>query len=466
LNLFLGQTGLNTTQQPQQSRLELIHVRYPPTIPNLPQTNAQQPIFRTGYVDMNCLFLFTTDPNRPQTFGRMILLINSDSTLLTSTTLLSTNFTDSTINQQQQQQQQQQFQQRPTSEIQSQLFNELFLIQEQISLLTLNILPLNFDLTQTPLHLPRIGPLAQNIRYMIQTYDSIVTFDIPRSIEHLRLLLFYDQQIHSLLMKQFFTYYSLRYSCSMSLALTLSSLQDNNTNNTRINDDRLRDLAFQTFLWYSSSAYLQYLETLRQQQQQLSFDQSRFYQFQPQQPFNRSSTILPSIYLRQRNFSERYIIPLRINAILFVLSDILRPIWTQILIELKSLSKQDKTIYYIFHKIHDYNEIKIFLKQLQYFLKKLAPHMCCIWSNKDDLPEYNEQLAQRIFAQQNIQTQPQQQQQQISTMNTNNNLYLRSALTGRLNEQTLQQQQQQQSTIHHAHSYPNISTYSQSPYGK
>ncbi len=88
--------------------------------------------------------------------------------------------------------------------------------------------------------------------------------------------------------------------------------------------------------------------------------------------------------------------------------------------------------------------------------------MCCLWSNKDDLPEYNEQLAQRIFAQQNIQTQP--QQQQISTMNTNNNLYLRSALTGRLNEQTPQQQQQQQ-PIHHAHSYPNISTYSQSPFG-
>jgi hypothetical protein len=59
---------------------------------------------------------------------------------------------------------------------------------------------------------------------MIQTYDSIVTFDIPRSIEHLRLLLFYDQQIHSVLMKQFFTYYSLRYSCSMSLALTLTSI--------------------------------------------------------------------------------------------------------------------------------------------------------------------------------------------------------------------------------------------------
>ncbi len=87
--------------------------------------------------------------------------------------------------------------------------------------------------------------------------------------------------------------------------------------------------------------------------------------------------------------------------------------------------------------------------------------MCCIWSNKDDLPEYNEQLAQRIFAQQNIQIQPQQQQQQISTINTNNNLYLRSALTGRLHEQ----QQQQPQTIHHAHSYPNISTYSQSPYG-
>jgi hypothetical protein len=253
---FLGQTNTNAVQQ---SRLELIHVRYPPTIPNLPQTNSQQAIFRTGYVDMNCLFLFTTDPNRPQTFGRMILLINSDSTLLTSTTLLSSNFNDSTINQQQQQQQQQQpFQQRSTSEVQSQLFNELFLIQEQISLLTLNILPLHQDLTQTPSYLPRIGPLAQNIRYMIQTYDSIVTFDIPRSIEHLRLLLFYDQQVHSLLMKQFFTYYSLRYSCSMSLALTLTSTQDNNnTNTTRINDDRLRDLAFQTFLWYSSSAYLQ-----------------------------------------------------------------------------------------------------------------------------------------------------------------------------------------------------------------
>ncbi|CAF4243203.1 unnamed protein product, partial [Rotaria sp. Silwood2] len=154
--------------------------------------------------------------------------------------------------------------------------------------------------------------------------------------------------------------------------------------------------------------------------------------------------------------------------LLFVLSDILRPIWTQKLIELKSLSKQDKTIYYIFHKIHDYNEIKILLKQLEYFLKKLAPHMCCIWSNKDDLPEYNEQLAQRIYAQQNIQTQSQQQQhlqqQQISTINTNNNLYLRSALTGRLNEQTPHQQQQQQ-TIHHAHSYPNISSYAQSPFG-
>lgn len=466
---LISTTNVNQ-QTTQQSRLELIHVRYPPTIPNLPQTNTQQTLFRTGYVDMNCLFLFTTDTNRPQTLGRMILLINSDSTLLTSTTLLSTNFNDSTINQQQQeQQQQQQFQQRSTSEIQSQLFNELVLIQEQISLLTLNILPLHYDLTQTPKYYSRIGPLAQNIRYMIQTYDSIVTFDIPRSIEHLRLLLFYDQQIHSLLMKQFFTYYSLRYSCSMSLALTLTSLQDNNTNSTRINDDRLRDLAFQTFLWYSSSAYLQYLETLQQQQQQqqLSFDQSRLYQLQPQQPFNRSSTILPSIYLRQRKFFERYIIPLRINAILFVLSDILRPIWSQKLIELKSLSKQDKTIYYIFHKIHDYNEIKILLKQLQFFLKKLAPHMCCIWSNKDDLPEYNEQLAHRILSQQNIQTQnqPQQQQQQITTMNINNNLYLRSALSGRLNEQTPQQQQHQQS-IHHAHSYPNISTYSQSPFGK
>jgi hypothetical protein len=118
---------------------------------------------------MNCLFLFTTDPNRPQTLGRMILLINSDSTLLTSTTLLSTNFNDLTINQSQQQpqpQQQPQLQQRSTSEIQSQLFNELFLIQEQISLLTLNILPLHYDLTQTSIYLPRIGPLAQNIRYM------------------------------------------------------------------------------------------------------------------------------------------------------------------------------------------------------------------------------------------------------------------------------------------------------------
>jgi hypothetical protein len=268
-------------------------------------------------------------------------------------------------------------------------------------------------------------------------------------------------------MKQFFTYYSLRYSCSMSLALTLTSMQDNNTNTTRINDDRLRDLAFQTFLWYSSSAYLQYLETLQhqqQQQQQLSLDQSRIYQLQPQQPFNRSTTLAPSIFLRQRNFFERYIIPLRINAILFVLSDIIRPIWNQTLIELKSLSKQDKTVYYIFHKINDYNEIKTLLKQLQYFLKKLSPHMCCIWSNKDDLPEYNEQLAQRIYAQQNIQTQQQNQQQQITTINNNNNLYLRSALTGRFNEQTPQQQQQQ--TIHHAHSYPNISTYSQSPFGK
>ncbi|CAF3938663.1 unnamed protein product, partial [Rotaria sp. Silwood2] len=348
----VAQSNTNPAQQSQQSRLELIHVRYPPTIPNLPQTNAQQPIFRTGYVDMNCLFLFTSDSNRPQTFGRMILLINSDSTLLTSTTLLSSSFNDSTINQQQQQQQQPQFQQRPTSEVQSQLFNELFLIQEQISLLTLNILPLHVDLTQTQASIPRIGPLAQNIRYMIQTYDTIVTFDIPRSIEHLRLLLFYDQQIHSLLMKQFFSYFSLRYSCSMSLALTLTSIQDtNNTNSTRINDDRLRDLAFQTFLWYSSSAYLQYLETLQQQQQQqqLSLDHTRFYQLQPQQPFNRSTPILPSIYMRQRNFFERYIIPLRINAILFVLSDILRPIWTQKLIKLKSLSKQEKTIYYKFH---------------------------------------------------------------------------------------------------------------------
>ncbi|CAF1658276.1 unnamed protein product, partial [Adineta ricciae] len=456
------QANTNTTQQPQQSRLELIHVRYPPTIPNLPQTNTQQAIFRTGYVDMNCLFLFTTDPNRPQTFGRMILLINSDSTVLTSTILLSSNFNDSTISQQQQQQQQQQqFQQRSTSEIQSQLFNELFLIQEQISLLTLNIVPLHFDLCQTPTHLPRIGPLAQNFRYMIQTYDSIVTFDIPRSIEHLRLLLFYDQQIHSLLMKQFFTYYSLRYSCSMSLALTLNSLQDNHTNTTRINDDRLRDLAFQTFLWYSSSAYLQYLETLQhqQQQQQLSLDQSRVYQLQPQQPFNRSTTIIPSIFIKQRNFFERYVIPLRINAILFVLSDILRPVWSQTLIELKSLSKQDKTVYYIFHKVYDYQEIKLLLKQLQFFLKKLAPHMCCTWSNKDDLPEYNEQLAQRIYAQQNLQAQP--QQQQISAINANNNLYLRSALTGRPAEQVLQPQQQ---SIHHAHSYPNISNYAQSPF--
>ncbi|CAF3180803.1 unnamed protein product [Rotaria socialis] len=450
-----GQANTNPAQPTQQSRLELIHVRYPPTIPNLPQTNAQQPIFRTGYVDMNCLFLFTSDSNRPQSFGRMILLTNSDSTLLTSSTLLSSNFNDSTMNQQPQQQQQ-----RPTSEIQSQLFNELFLIQEQISLLTLNILPLHMDLTQTPTQSPRIGPLAQNIRYMIQTYDSIVTFDIPRSNEHLRLLLFYDQQIHSLLMKQFFSYYSLRYSCSMSLALTLTSLQDSNTNTTRVNDDRLRDLAFQTFLWYSSSAYLQYLETM--QQQQISLDQSRFYQLQSQQPFSRSTPILPSIYMRQKNFFERYIIPLRINAILFVLSDILRPIWAQKLVELKSLSKQDKTIYYIFHKIHDYNEIKSLLKQLEHFLKKLAPHMCCLWSNKDDLPEYNEQLAQKIYAQQNIQMQPpqQQQQQHLSAINSNNNQYLRSALAGRLNEQTPQQQ-----TIHHAHSYPNISTYAQSPFG-
>ena len=437
-----------------QSRLELIHVRYPPIIPNLPQTNAQQPIFRAGYVDMNCLFLFTSDLNRPQTFGRMILLINSDSTLLTSATLLSSHFNDSTITQGQQQQSQQ----CSTSETQSQLFNELFLIQEQISLLTLNILPLHIDLTQTPTHLPRIGPLAQNIRYMIQTYDSIITFDIPRSIEHLRLLLFYDQQIHSLLMKQFFIYYSLRYSCSMSLALTLTSIQDNNTNTTRIDDDRLRDLAFQTFLWYSSSAYLQYLETL--QQQQLSLDQSRYYQLQSQQSFSPSTTILPFVFIKQRNFFERSVIPLRINAILFVLSDILRPIWTKKLIELKSLSKQDKTVYYVFHEIHEYNEIKILLKQLGYFLKKLAPHMCCIWSNKDDLPEYNEQLAQRIYAQQNIQTQPQSQQQQISTVNMNNNLYLRSALTGRLYEQTPQQQ-----PIHHAHSYPNITSFSQSPFG-
>lgn len=465
---MVGQSTTNLAQSAQQTtRLELIHVRYPPTIPNLPQTNAHQPLFRTGYVDMNCLFLFTSDSNRPQSFGRMILLVNSDSTLLTSTTLLSSSFNDATMTQQQQPSQPQQYQQRPTTtaEVQSQLFNELFLIQEQISLLTLNILPLHMDLTQTPVHLPRIGPLAQNIRYMIQTHDSIVTFDIPRSIEHLRLLLFYDQQIHSLLMKQFFSYYSLRYSCSMGLALTLTSLQDPNANTTRINDDRLRDLAFQTFLWYSSSAYLQYLETMQQQQQQqqqqLSLDQSRFYQLQSQQPFSRSAPILPSIYMRQRNFFERYIIPLRINAILFVLSDIIRPIWTQKLVELKSLSKQDKTIYYIFHKIHDYNEIKTLLKQLEHILKKLAPHMCCLWSNKDDLPEYNEQLAQKIYAQQNIQTQPQQQQQTVSTVNIHNNLYLRSALSGRLTEQTPQNPQ----AIHHAHSYPNISTYAQSPFG-
>lgn len=448
-------TNSNVNNPIQQSRLELIHVRRPPLLPD-----ASQTIFRTGYVDMNCLFLFTTDPRRPQTFGRMVLLINSDSTLLTSTTLLANNFNDSTIAQQQQQQQQ--FQQRPTSEIQSQLFNELFLIQEQISLLTLNILPLHVDLTRTSAHLPRMGPLASNLRYMIQTYDSIVTFDIPRSNDHLRSLLFYDQQIHSLLMKQFFNYYSLRYSCSMSLALTLTSIQDNlNSNNhhTRNTDDRLRDLAFQTFLWYSSSAYLQYLEGLQyqqqqQQQQQPPYDQSLFFQYQPQQPFNRSTPILPSIFLRQRNFFERYIIPLRINAILFVLSDILRPIWNQTLVEYKSLSKQDKTIYYIFHQIRDYQEVRNLLKQLQYFLKKLAPHMCCVWSNKDDLPEYNEQLAQRILAQQNLSIQS-QQQQQISTMN--NNTYRRSVLPGRFNEPA--------TTIHHAHSYPNISTYSQSPFG-
>ena len=463
----------NANNPTQQSRLELIHVRRPPVIPDSSQPNTQQTIFRTGYVDMNCLFLFTTDPTRPQTFGRMVLLVNSDSTLLTSTTLLSTNFNDSTIAQQQQQQQQ--FQQRPTSEIQSQLFNELFLIQEQISLLTLNILPLHTDLTRTSTHFPRIGPLAQNLRYMIQTYDSIVTFDIPRTNEHLRLLLFYDQQIHSLLMKQFFNYYSLRYSCSISLALTLASIQDalnlnSNNNHTRNTDDRLRDLAFQTFLWYSSSAYLQYLESLQQQQQQqqeqqFSFDQSRFYQYQPQQPFNRSTPILPSLFLRQRNFFERYIIPLRINAILFVLSDILRPIWTQVLVEFKALSKQDKTVYYIFHQIRDYQEIQNLLKQLQYFLKKLAPHMCCLWSSKDDLPEYNEQLAQRILAQQNLSLQPQQQQQQqqLSAMNISNNLYLRSALTGRLNEQTTTTATTTTS-MHHAHSYPNISTYAQSPY--
>ncbi|CAF4474330.1 unnamed protein product, partial [Rotaria magnacalcarata] len=76
----------------------------------------------------------------------------------------------------------------------------------------------------------------------------------------------------------------------------------------------------------------------QQQQQQISLDQSRFYQLQSQQPFSRSTPILPSIYMRQKNFFERYIIPLRINAILFVLSDILRPIWTQKLVELKSLS--------------------------------------------------------------------------------------------------------------------------------
>ncbi|CAF3012084.1 unnamed protein product [Rotaria sp. Silwood2] len=178
-------------------------------------------------------------------------------------------------------------------------------------------------------------------------------------------------------------------------------------------------------------------------------------------PLSKSISSMSTSSTDEKSADRRY-------KLLFVLSDILRPIWTQKLIELKSLSKQDKTIYYIFHKIHDYNEIKILLKQLEYFLKKLAPHMCCIWSNKDDLPEYNEQLAQRIYAQQNIQTQSQQQQhlqqQQISTINTNNNLYLRSALTGRLNEQTPHQQQQQQ-TIHHAHSYPNISSYAQSPFG-
>jgi len=468
---LVNSTGQNNSTNPsQQSRLELIHFRYPPTIPNLPQTNTQQTVFRTGYVDMNCLFLFTTDPNRPQAFGRMVLLINSDSTLLTSTTLLSSKFNDSNLNQQQQQQQQ--FQQRPLAEVQSQLFNELFLIQEQISLFTLNIAPLHMDLTQSIVHLPRIGPLAQNIRYMIQTYDSIVTFDIPRSIEHLRSLLFYDQQIHSLLMKQFFTYYSLRYSCSMSLALTLSSNVDA-SNPSRMNDDRLRDLAFQTFLWYSSSAYLQYLETFQQQQmnQYSSLDQTRLYQYQPQQPFNRSTTILPSIFMRQRNFLERYIIPLRVNAILFVLSDILRPIWTQNLIELKSLSKQDKTIYYIFHRIHDYSDIKSLLKQFQYFLKKLAPHMCCTWSTKDDLPEYNEQLAQRIFAQQTNSIPGQTQTSTTATQQTptansaaiQNNLYLRSALTGRLTETN--PTQSHSTSIHHAHSYPNISTYAQSPFG-
>ena len=60
----------NTTnpnlQSQQPSRLELIHVRYPPSISNLPSAATHQAIFRTAYVDMNCLFLFTSDSNRPQ----------------------------------------------------------------------------------------------------------------------------------------------------------------------------------------------------------------------------------------------------------------------------------------------------------------------------------------------------------------------------------------------------------------
>ncbi|CAF0802805.1 unnamed protein product [Didymodactylos carnosus] len=417
-------TSASATQQQQQqqqpARLELIHVRYAPTIPNL-QTQLHQPLFRTAYVDLKCLFLFTTDMYRPQTYGRMILLINSDTTLLTSSTLLSRNFGDNTMNQQQTQ---------ASNENQSQLFNELFLIQDQISLFILNILELNNNpySSTSYLSLPRIGPLAINQRYMIQTYDSIITFEIPKTIEHLRLLLFYDGQIHSDIIKQFFQHYSLRYSCSMSVALTLTYsntnqsenfLYNGSTNNSlylRINDDRIRELAFQTFLWYSSSTYMQYLETLlltssQQQQTPFNLDNSRYPN--QQQSCNARSTMMPPTYLRQHGYFERYIIPLRINSILFVLSDILRPIWLQPLIELKTLTstKSDKKFYYLFHKVDHYNDIKQLLKQLQYFLKKLAPHMCCTWS-ANDIPQYNEQLAQRAHYQQQQQQQQQQYQNQ------------------------------------------------------
>lgn len=407
------------------------------------------------------MFLFTTDPSRPQTFGQMILVVNSDASILTSNALLSNSFSDVRVNQQQNQ-----LLDRSNAVTQSQFFNELVLVQDQITLLMLNIVPLHVDLTETPKHLPRMGALSENFRYMIQAYDSIVTFVIPRSTEHLRLLLFYDQQIHSLFMKQFFSYYSLRYSCTMSLALTLTSTLEN-SNTSRLNDDRLRDLAFQTFLWYSSSAYLQYLESVQQQQQQHAnqypLDQSRLYPFQNPLGFNRSTPILSSNLVRQRNFFENHIIPIRINAILFVLSDILRPVWNQTLVELRPLSKQDKTVYYIFHSVYQYQEIKALLKQIQHFMKKLAPHMCCVWSPKDDLPEYNEQLAQRIIGQQNSNSQTNQPQQQQTSNTTNTNLYLRSALAGRFNEN---HPQHQSTALHHTQSYPNIANFAQSPFGE